>query len=178
MKSSSLLALRALGRDGTERSLWGLALKSALRSLQMRLTRRVPWLTISHVTPVSTSPTRPARLVLLIFSPFMPVLFLSSRLPGVPNNPYGVIGTLNVDRDDARINYRRKKLEQSTVQQIQNARLKPASLLSYDRCVKSAYGDQNAKLNRLAFLRCHSPSATFSSVRAMFLLRDTRPAFL
>ena len=33
------------------------------------------------------------------------------RLLGVPNNPYGIIGTLNVDRDDALVNYRHKKLE-------------------------------------------------------------------
>ena len=48
---------------------------------------------------------------MLIFSPFMPVLFLSSRLPGVLSNPYGVTGMLNVDRDDVRVNYRRKKLK-------------------------------------------------------------------
>ena len=177
MKSSSLPALRALGRGGTARSPRGPALKFALRSLQTRLTRRVPWLTTSHVTPVSTSPTRPARLALLIFNPFMPILFLNSRLLGVPSNPYGVTGTLNVDRDDARVNYRRKKLEQPTVQQIQNVKLKPVSLLSYVRCVKSAYGDQNEP-NRLAFLRLHFPNATFSSARAMLLLRDTRPASL
>ena len=58
--------------------------------------------TTLHVTPTSTSLTRPARLALLIFSPFMPVLFLSFRLPGVPCNPYGITRTLNVDRDDAR----------------------------------------------------------------------------
>ena len=78
----------------------------------------------------------------MIFNPFTPVLFLSSRLLGVPNNPYGVIGTLNVNRDDACVNYRRKKLEQLSVQQIQNARLKHASLLSYVRSTKSAYGGQ------------------------------------
>ena len=54
----------------------------------------------------------------MTFGPFMPTLFLSSRLPGVPNNPYGVTGALNVDKDDARVNYRHKKLEQPTVQQI------------------------------------------------------------
>jgi len=108
----------------------------------------------------------------------MPVIFLSFRLPGVPNNSYGITGMLNVDRDDARINYRRKKLEQPSVQQIQNASLKLASLLIYDRRVKSAYGDQNAKPNRLAFLRLHFPNATFSRTRAMLLLRDTRPVSL
>ena len=89
-------------RDSTARSPWGPALKSALRSLQMRLIRRVPWQTTSHVTTALTSPMGPTRLALLIFSPFMPVLFLSFRLPGVPSNLYGVTGTLNVDRDDVR----------------------------------------------------------------------------
>ena len=144
----------------------------------MQNCRLITWLTTSHVTPASTSPTRPARLALLIFSPFMPILFLNSRLPGVPSNPYGVTGMLNVDRDDARVNYRRKKLEQPSVQQIQNARLKPTSLLSYVRHAKSAYGDQNAKPNRLAFLRLYFPNAMCSSERAMLLLRETRPASL
>ena len=53
---------------------------------------------------------RLARLTLLIFGPFMPALFLSSRSPGVPINPYGVTGTLSDDRDDVRVNYRREKL--------------------------------------------------------------------
>jgi len=114
----------------------------------------------------------------LTFSPLMPVLFLSSRLPGVPNNPYGVTRTLNVNEDDARVNYRHKKLEQLSVQQIQNTRLKPASLLSYVRCAKSAYGDQNAKPDTLAFLRLHIPNATLSSARFVPLLRDTRPTSL
>jgi len=30
---------------------------------------------------------------------------------GSQQPPYGVTGTLNIDRDDARVNYRRKKLE-------------------------------------------------------------------
>ena len=72
--------------------------------------QRTSWPDVSHVRPASTSPTRPTRLTLLTFSPFTPVLFLSPRLPGVPNNPYGVTGTLNVDRDNARVNYRRTKL--------------------------------------------------------------------
>ena len=53
----------------------------------------------------------------LIFSPFMPVLFLSSRSPGVPINPYGVTGMLSDDRDGVRVNYRREKLEQLSAQQ-------------------------------------------------------------
>jgi len=115
MKNFSLPALKALGCGSTARSPRGPALKSVLRPLQMRLTRRVSWLSTSHIIPASTSPTRHARLALLIFSPFMPVLFLNSRLSGVPSNPYGITETLNVDRDDARVNYRRKKLEQPFV---------------------------------------------------------------
>jgi len=115
---------------------------------------------------------------LLTVKPATPFLFLSSRLTGVFNNPYGVTGTPNVDRGNVRVNYRRKKLEQLSVQQIQNARLKPASLPSYVRRVKSANGDQNAKLKRLAFLRLHLSNATFSSTRSVPLLRDMRPASL
>jgi len=118
----------------------------------------------------------------LTFNPLNPVLFLSSRLPGVPNNPYGVTETQNVDRDDARVNYRRKKVEQLSVQQyvqrIQNAKLKPASLLNHVRCAKSAFGDLNVKLRRPAFLELHFPNATFNNVRFVPLLRDTRPASL
>ena len=156
----------------------GPTLKSAMRSLQMRLTRRVSRLIISHVTPASTSPMRPARLTLLMFSPFMPVPFLSSKSPGVPSNPYGNAGMLNVDRDDARDNCKRKKLEQSSVQQRQNARLRLASLLNCVRRTESAYGDPNAKPNGLAFLRLYFPNATCTSVRAILLFRDTRPASL
>ena len=98
---------------------------------------------------------RPARSVWLTFSPLTPVHFLSSRLSGIPNNPYGVTGILNVDRDDARINYRLKKLEQLSVQQsiqrIQNTKLKLASLLNHVRRVKFAFGDLNAKLRWPAF---------------------------
>ena len=50
--------------------------------------------------------------------PFMPDFFLSSRSPGVPSNPYGVTGMLNVDRNDMRVNYRHKKLDQPSIQQI------------------------------------------------------------
>jgi len=121
---------------------------------------------------------RLARLTLLIFSPFMPVLFLSSRSPGVPINPYGVTRTLSDDRDDACINYRREKLEQLPVQQIQNASLKPAFFLNLVRCAKSTFGDLNVKPTRPAFLKLHFPNAIFSSARAVPLLRDTRPASL
>jgi len=106
----------------------------------------------------------------------MPVLFLSSRSPGVPSNPYGVTGTLNDDRDDVRVNYKREKLEQLPVQQIQNTRLKPASLLNHVRRAKSAFGDLNAKPTRPAFMKLHFPNVMFNSARSVPLLRDTRPA--
>ena len=111
---------------------------------------------ITRMAP-STSPTRPARSALLTVGPLTPILFLSFRLLGVPNNSYGVTRTLNVDRD-VRVNCRHKKLEQLSIQQIQNARLKLTSLLSYVRCAKSAFGDLNAKLKRLAFLKLHFPN--------------------
>ena len=82
---------------------------------------------------------------------------------------------LNVDGGNARVNYRRKKLEQLSIQQIQNARFKPASLLSYVRGAKSAFGELNAKLKRLVFLKLHFPNAMFSSARSVPLLRETRP---
>jgi len=46
----------------------------------------------NHITrKVATmSPMRPARSAWLTFSPLTPVLLLSSKLPGVLNNPYGV----------------------------------------------------------------------------------------
>ena len=47
---------------------------------------------------------------------------------------------LNDDRDGVRVNYRYKKLEQLPVQQMQNVRLKPASLLNHIRRAKSAFG--------------------------------------
>ena len=74
---------------------------------------------------------------------------------------------LSVDKGDPRFNYRRKKL-----------RLRPASFLSCVRRVKSAFGDQNTKLQRLAFLRLHLSNATFSSARATPLYKVTRPASL
>ena len=39
---------------------------------------------------------------------------------------------------------------------------------------ESAFRDLNAKLRRLAFLKLHFPNATFSNVRSVPLLRDTR----
>ena len=76
------------------------------------------------------------------------------------------------------VNYRREKLEQLPVQQIRNVRLKPASLLNHFRRVKSVFGDLNAKLIRLPFLKLHFPNATFNSARSIPLLRDTRSASL
>ena len=60
--------------------------------------------------------TREASL--LMVKPATPALFLSSWLPRVLNNLYGVTGTPNIDRGDAHVNYRHKKLEQLSVQQI------------------------------------------------------------
>ena len=87
----------------------------------------------------------------------MPVLFLSSRSPGVPINPYGVTGTLSDDRDDVRVNCRRKKLEQLPVQHMQNASLKPAFFLNHDKRAKSAFGDLIAKPTRPTFLKLYFP---------------------
>jgi len=75
----------------------------------------------------------------------------------------------NIDKGDACVNYRCKKLEQLSVEQIQNARLVPASLLNYVRRAKSVFGDQ-----RLAFLKLHLLNATFSNVES----RDMRPVSL
>jgi len=107
---------------------------------------------------------------LLIFSPFMPVLYLSSRSPGISSNLYVVTGTLNDDRDDVYVNYRREKLEQLPVQQIRNARLKPVSLLNHVRRAKSVFGDLNAKPTKPAFLKLHIPNATISSARSVPLI--------
>jgi len=85
---------------------------------------------------------------------------------------------LNVDKGDAHVNNRCKKLEKLSVQQIQNAKLMPASLLSYVKRVKSAFGDQNAELKKLVFLRPHLLDATFSNTRSIPLFRGTRPVSL
>ena len=60
----------------------------------------------NNVTPASTPPIRPAWLTLLMFSPFMPIPFLSTWLLGIPINPYGVTEILSDDRDGVRINYK------------------------------------------------------------------------
>ena len=98
-----------------------------------------------------------------MFSPFMPIPFLSTKLPGVAINSYGVTEMLSDDRDGVRVNYRREKLEQLSVQQIQDTRFKPASLLNHVRHAKSAFGN---------------PNAIISSARSVLLIRDTRPASL
>ena len=152
--------------------------QSLRRLPRMRFVQRTSWSDVSHVRPVSTSPMKPARSTLLTISPLTPLLFLSSRLPWVPNNPYDVTGTPNVDRGDMRVNYRRKKLKQLSVQQIQDVRFKPASLLNHVRRTKSAFGNLNAKLTKLVFLKLHFPNAIFSSAKSMPLIRDTRPASL
>ena len=97
----------------------------------------------------------------------MPALFINSKSPGVPINPYGITGTLSDDRDDVRVNFRREKLEQLPVQQIQNASFKPAFLLNHVRRAKSAFGDLNAKPTRPVFLKLHFPNAMFSSARSV-----------
>ena len=96
----------------------GIALESALRSSQTRLARRMSWPTTSHVMPASTSPMRPTWLTLLMFSPFIPIPFLSTKLPRVPINPYGVTEMLSDDRDGVHVNYRHEKLEQLFAQQM------------------------------------------------------------
>ena len=85
---------------------------------------------------------------------------------------------LNVDKGNAHVDNKRRKLEQLSVQQIQNARLMSVFLLSYVRRAKSAFGDQNVKLKTLAFLRLHL-SATrgpclFSEIRDPRLYDRTR----
>jgi len=104
--------------------------------------------------------------------------FLSSRLPGVLNNPWSVIEMLNIDKDIVHVDNRWKKLEKSSVQQIQDAKLRPASLLNCIRCVKSTSGYQNAELKRLAFFRLYLTDTMFSNTRSVSLLRDTRPTSL
>ena len=80
---------------------------------------------------------------------------------------------LNVDKDITHVDNRWKKLEKPSVQQIQDARLKPSSLLNSIRHVKSASGYQSAELTRLAFLRPYLTDAMFSNTRFASLLRDT-----
>ena len=58
---------------------------------------------------------------------------------------------LSVNKGDAHVDNRCNKLEKPVVQQIQDARLMPASLLNRIRCVKSMSGYQNVELKRPAF---------------------------
>ena len=85
---------------------------------------------------------------------------------------------LNIDKGITYVDNRCKKLEKPSIQQIQDARLMPASLLNSIRCVKSASGYQNTELKRLAFLRLHLTDAMFSNARSVSLFIDTRPASL
>ena len=85
------------------------------------------------------------------------------------------------------VNYRREKLEQLPVQQIQNAglkpplllnhvrRVKPAFFLNHDKCAKSAFGDLNAKPTRPTFLKLHFPNATFSNSGPYLFLETQGP---
>jgi len=113
--------------------------------------------------------TREANV--LTVKPVTPFLFRSFRLPGALNNSYGVTETPNVHRGDARVNHRPKKLEQLSVQQIQNARLKPASLPSYVRRAKSANGDQNVKLKRFGFPRLYNKMQSSEGLRFSSVIR-------
>ena len=85
---------------------------------------------------------------------------------------------LNVDKGIVHDDNRWKKLKKSSVQQILDARLRPACLLNCVRCVKFASGYQNVELKKLAFLRPYLTDAMFSNARSASLLRDTRPASL
>ena len=84
----------------------------------------------------------------------------------------------NVDKDDAYVDNRCKKLEKSSIQQIQDARLMSVPLLNCIRRVKSTSGYQNAELKRLALLGLHLQDAKFNNARSAPFLRDTRPVSL
>ena len=81
---------------------------------------------------------------------------------------------LNIDKGITHVNNRRKKLEKPSVQQIQDARLKPTFFLNCIRLAKFASRYQNAELMRLAFLRPYLADAMFNNVRFASLLRDSR----
>ena len=85
---------------------------------------------------------------------------------------------LNVDKGDAHVNNRCKKLKKSSIQEIQDTRPMSASLLNRLRHVKYVSGYQNVKLKKLVFLRLHLTDSMFSNARSASLLIDTRPAFL
>jgi len=85
---------------------------------------------------------------------------------------------LNVDKGVEHVDNRWKKMEKPFVQQIQDARFNPMSLLNSIRHVKSASRYQSTELTRLAFLRPYLADAMFSNARSASLLRDTRPASL
>ena len=85
---------------------------------------------------------------------------------------------LNVDKGVANVNNRWKKLKKPSVQQIQEVRLRPASLLNCIRHAKSASGYQSTELKRLTFLRLYLTDAMFNNARFASLLIDTRLVFL
>ena len=60
--------------------------KSLRRLLQRWLAQTEPFLVASRVWPASPSPTRPTSLKANFITPLLST-FLSSRLPGVSNNP-------------------------------------------------------------------------------------------
>ena len=70
---------------------------------------------------------------------------------------------LNVEKGVTHVDNRWKKLEKPSVQQIQDARFMPDSLLNRIRRAKSASGYQNVELKRLAFLRLHLTDVMFSN---------------
>ena len=59
---------------------------------------------------------------------------------------------LNIDKGVAHVNNRWKMLEKPSIQQIQDAKFNPASLLNNIRRVKSASGYQSTEFTRLVFL--------------------------
>ena len=84
---------------------------------------------------------------------------------------------LNVDKGVAHVDNRCKKLEKLFVQQIQDVKLRLASLLNRIRRAKSASEYQNAELKRLAFLRPTSQMRC-SATRGPCLFSETRDPHL
>ena len=70
-----------------------------------------------------------------------------SRLPGVPNNFYGLAGMLNVDDDAALIDNSSKMLKKQSILQTQNMRFALTFLLSNARTVFSSQNVSPAFFN-------------------------------
>ena len=85
---------------------------------------------------------------------------------------------LNIDKGVTHVDKRWKELEKPSVRHIQDARLRPTSLLNCVIRVKSASRYQNAELEKLAFLRPYLIDAMISNARSTSLLRDMRPGSL